>query len=53
MAQTVTAIKKAKHIATMYKGLGYDLQRTIDMVAWYTMTDREQLLVEKLYALIG
>lgn len=41
-------LKKAKYIINMVKSVGKTKDYAIDIVAWYTMTDKEQKDVEDL-----
>jgi len=44
----MTAKQKAESIVKIMKSLGKDLNYAVDTAGWYTMTDKEQMDVEKL-----
>lgn len=39
--------KKGRYIINLVKSIGKGKKYAIDILAWYTMTDREQAKVEK------
>jgi hypothetical protein len=43
-----TATQKANYITKLVKSIGGDINHALDIVCWYTMTDREQKEVEEI-----
>lgn len=40
-------MKKANYIVSMVKSVGKSLEYALDIVAWYTMTDKEETEVKE------